>query len=227
MRLAGVDTVLFDMDGTISSSGSLALDAAEEGLRRFYRDLGESAPIPPRAEIRAMIGLPSNVYFARLVPERLSSRWQDVRRHVLALEIEALEAGRGGMFEGTAETLEALRSAGLKLGLVTNAGRGYYAATWKALRLESFFSVGLCIDDAPGGTKADLVKRAARELGTRRGAMVGDKVYDIEAGKAAGFSTVGCTWGYGSAPEFDGADHVIGDIRDLQALLGLAAAGPR
>lgn len=224
MRLAGVDTVLFDMDGTISSSESLALHAAEEGLRRFYRETGESAPIPPRAEIRAMIGLPSNVYFAKLVPERLASRWADVRRHVLALEIEELEAGRGGMFEGTAETLAALKAAGKRLGLVTNAGRGYFDATFRALGLDSFFSVALCIDDAPGGTKADLVKRAAAKFGTARGAMVGDKVYDVEAGRAAGFATVGCTWGYGSAAELSGADHVIDDIRQLPALLGLAAA---
>lgn len=226
MRLSGVDTVLFDMDGTISSSESLALHAAEEGLRRFYREAGESAPIPARAEIRAMIGLPSNVYFARLVPERLAPRWADVRRHVLALEIEELEAGRGGMFEGTAEALGALKGAGLRLGLVTNAGRGYFAATWKALGLETFFSVAYCIDDAPGGTKADLVRKAAAALGTRRGAMVGDKVYDIEAGRAAGFATVGCTWGYGSAAELAGADHLLDDIRRLPGLFGLETAAP-
>ncbi|MCE9583220.1 MAG: HAD family hydrolase [Planctomycetes bacterium] len=223
MALGGVDTVLFDMDGTISSSEALALDAAERGLARFYAELGEPAEVPKRAEIRAMIGLPSSAYFAKLLPDRLSGRWADVRRHVLALEIEALEEGRGGMFAGTADSLMALKHAGLKLGLVTNGGRGYFDATWKALGLESFFSVGLCIDDAPGGTKSDLVKRAAASLGTLRGAMVGDKVYDIDAGRANGFSTIGCTWGYGSPGELAGADHLIDDIRRLPPLLGIGA----
>jgi phosphoglycolate phosphatase-like HAD superfamily hydrolase len=223
MPLRGVDTVLFDMDGTISSSEALALDAAEEGLRRFYAESGESGEAPPRERIRGMIGLPSSEYFARLLPERLSSRWEAVRRHVLALEIEALEAGRGGMFPGTAETLGALKGSGLRLGLVTNAGRGYFEATWRTLRLDVFFSAGLCIDDAPGGTKADLVRMAAASLGTRAGAMVGDKRWDVEAGRAAGFRTVGCTWGYGTADEFGEADAVIADIRQLPALLGLPA----
>ena len=221
MRLRGVDTVLFDMDGTLSSSEGLALDAAVNGLERFYGEIGEREPIPSREAIRAMIGLPSAVYFAKLVPPRLESRWEDVRRHVLALELEYLAAGRGGMFAGTAEVLGRLMEKGLRLGLVTNAGRGYFRATCDALGLDPFFSVALCIDDAPGGTKADLVRRAAAGLGTRSGAMVGDKSYDMEAGRANGFLTVGCTWGYGLPGEFDGADAVIDDIRHLPGLLGL------
>lgn len=222
MTFGAVDTVLFDMDGTLSRSERLALDAAERGLERFYLEAGERAEAPARDRIRGMIGLPSSEYFAGLLPERLRGRWADVRRHVLALEIEYLREGRGGTFPGTEEVLDALRQSGLRLGLVTNAGRGYFRATCEALRLDPFFSVSLCIDDAPGGTKADLVRRAAAELGTRRGAMVGDKVWDIEAGRANGFATVGCTWGYGSPGELSGADAVIDDIRRLPAVLGLA-----
>ncbi|NUN48585.1 MAG: HAD family hydrolase [Candidatus Brocadiae bacterium] len=221
MTLPHVDTVLFDMDGTLSSSERLALDAAVEGLGRFYAGIGEPAEIPDRGVIRGMIGLPSATYFARLVPERLRFRWEEVRRHVLELEIRFLAEGRGGTFEGTAGTLRALRRGGKRLGLVTNAGRGYFRATMDALGLDGHFGIALCIDDAPGGTKADLVRLAAAALGTRRGAIVGDKSYDVEAGRACGFATVGCTWGYGSAEELRGADVLVHDIREIPALFGV------
>jgi phosphoglycolate phosphatase len=222
--LHGADTVLFDMDGTLSRSEGLALDAAERGLDRFYGEIGEEFPRPSRGEIRSWIGLPSSQYFARLVPEALRGRWTDVRKHVLALELEYLRDGRGGTFEGTEDVLGRLRRAGKRLGLVTNAGRGYFRATCDALGLDAFFEAAFCIDDAPGGTKADLVRRAADALATRRGVMVGDKSYDIDAGRAHGFATVGCSWGYARPGELDGADAVIDDIRALPELLGIGGA---
>ena len=38
--------------------------------------------------------------------------------------------------------------------------------------------------------------------------MVGDTAGDVVAGKAAGMYTIGCTWGYGSRDELEGADEI-------------------
>ena len=41
--------------------------------------------------------------------------------------------------------------------------------------------------------------------------MVGDTALDIEAGRANGVRTIGCTWGYGSRDELvqAGADELV------------------
>lgn len=49
--------------------------------------------------------------------------------------------------------------------------------------------------------------------------IVGDSNFDIEAGKKAGIKTVGVTYGYRTREFLEDADYLIGDIRELVALL--------
>ena len=57
-------------------------------------------------------------------------------------------------------------------------------------------------------TKAALLARVLAERGIdpADAVMVGDTRGDVEAGKAAGLYTIGCTWGYGTRAELEGAD---------------------
>lgn len=58
--------------------------------------------------------------------------------------------------------------------------------------------------------KADLLKRVMSERGIdpADAVMVGDTRGDVEAGKGAGLYTIGCTWGYGTREELEGADEI-------------------
>lgn len=58
--------------------------------------------------------------------------------------------------------------------------------------------------------KAELLKRVMAERGIdpQDAVMFGDTIGDVEAGKGAGLYTIGCTWGYGSRDELEGADEI-------------------
>ena len=58
--------------------------------------------------------------------------------------------------------------------------------------------------------KAELLKRVMSERGIdpADAVMVGDTRGDVEAGKGAGLYTIGCTWGYGTREELEGADEI-------------------
>ena len=58
--------------------------------------------------------------------------------------------------------------------------------------------------------KAELLKRVMAERGIDPAdtVMVGDTRGDVEAGKGAGLYTIGCTWGYGTREELEGADEI-------------------
>ena len=63
----------------------------------------------------------------------------------------------------------------------------------------------------------------ARSLGAPGLAvMVGDRHYDVTAGRAMGLTTVGVTWGIGSAAELRraGADHIVSSPEELARLFG-------
>ena len=73
----------------------------------------------------------------------------------------------------------------------------------------------LCSDMflASGGglkTKAELLALTVAEHGIKAddAVMAGDMASDISAGKANGFWTVGCTWGYGARADLEGADEI-------------------
>ena len=55
---------------------------------------------------------------------------------------------------------------------------------------------------------------------TGRVAMIGDRRYDIEGGKACGLQTIGVLYGYGSREEFEtaGADHIVETPDEILAL---------
>ena len=74
----------------------------------------------------------------------------------------------------------------------------------------------LCSDMflASGGglkTKAELLALTAAGHGIEAAdaVMVGDMASDVAAGRANGFRTVGCAWGYGTRDDLAGADELV------------------
>lgn len=51
--------------------------------------------------------------------------------------------------------------------------------------------------------------------GTSNYKIIGDRHHDIDAGLENGIRTVGCSYGYGTPEEYNMAEVVIGDIREL------------
>ncbi|MBI3272078.1 MAG: HAD family hydrolase [Planctomycetes bacterium] len=216
---------VFDMDGTLSDSKDQALEAAVLGLTDFYRELGRPPRIPSPAEVEPLIGMPSLDYFRALVPSDLHVHAERIRALVGGYEVAHLRAGRGRLYPGALELLAALRARGWGLALVSNCGRPYFEASLDGLALREPFDVRLCLDDGPSGTtKTDLVREALRRLGSSTGSIVGDRKYDLEAGRANGLSTIAVTYGFGRPGELATADHHAASLADVGRLL-LGGAG--
>ncbi len=208
---------VFDMDGTLVDSGDLAVGSALEGLRVFFSRRRLEAVLPSDAEIRHLVGLPSQEYFARLLPPELRDGAEELHELVTDSEVEWLATGRGRLMPGAREALAELRAQGWRLALVSNCRRAYFEANLRHLGLDREVEVALCLDDAP--SKTANVKAALSRLGTSAGVMVGDRAGDIEAGRAAGLRTVACRFGFGDPAELAPADHAIDTLAELLPLL--------
>ena len=59
-------------------------------------------------------------------------------------------------------------------------------------------------------TKAELLVEVMRErrIAPADAVMVGDTKGDVTSGSTAGMYTIGCTWGYGTREELEGADEI-------------------
>lgn len=199
-----VHTLLFDVDGTLIDSYRLYLESYRRALEPV---LGYA---PGDAEILARRPLAERRFLQEWVgAERVGECHAAMCRHYEALHPTHAE----GMYEGVREMLAHLRSAGLRLGVVTGKGRAAWETTARHLDLGDW-EVVVTEDEAehpkphPGGLLAAL---AAMDAEPTTAVYVGDSLGDMEAGRAAGMRIGAALW-----PKTDAADRAdfLDQLRD-------------
>ncbi|MCB2211974.1 HAD family hydrolase [bacterium] len=211
--LAGVRTLIFDMDGTLISSGKIALKSLRNGLTRFYQQYGETAPEMTDEQLVAGIGAPSDVFYRSLLDDKHLDDWEEFRAIIFEEEHKQLQTERI-TYPGTIHTLETLRRRGYKLALVSNCGSSYLNAVIDTQNIRRHLDRASCIGDRQRSTKAEHIADTVRELGGRA-AVIGDRAYDVEAAHANDLPAVGALYGYGSRDELFGTATWVEDIRHL------------
>ncbi|MBA2581421.1 MAG: HAD hydrolase-like protein [Thermoleophilaceae bacterium] len=213
--------VLFDIDGTLISSGGAGAASwrmAFDDLYGIAADIGEFSdagmtdPEVARLTFVSVVGHePSPAELARLMAVRLGH---------LPRAVAESEGYR--VLDGVRETLARLGEQGCLLGL--NTGGVEAAAHIKLERadLNRHFSFGGYGSDSPD--RAQLTRRAVERagaifgtpLGRGQALVVGDTPMDIDAAHAAGAVAVGVASGHFSAEQLRdaGADHVLASLEE-------------
>jgi len=194
--LTDFDGVIFDMDGTLVE------------------------PLLDFAAIRAELGVAAEQGILEAIAAMPADRAAECNRLLLAHEVSAARQAR--LLGGAAETLTALRAAGLKTALLTrNSGEALAIVLRRfALPLDLAWSR----EHGPIKPQPDGVLRACRllKLAPARTACVGDFRYDLQAANAAG--AVSVLLARGVRPAFAHlARHVIAELSELPGVLGIAA----
>ncbi len=176
-------------------------------------------PLLDFQQIRRDLGIPPDEGILEALREMTPPRGEQCAKRLLQFELDA--AGRAALHEGAAETVAALRTAGLGLALLTRNAREAMRkvlARFPALRFDLTWSR----EDGPIKPEPDGVLSACRSLGAEpaRCLCVGDFHYDLIAANDAGaVSVLLCT---GARPGFaDEADYVISALPELLELPGL------
>jgi len=187
------ECVIFDMDGTLTE------------------------PWLDFAAIRAELGVAPDGDILAALEEMTPARRIEAMRTLLAHESAA--AREAPLTEGAHETLARIREAGLATALLTRSSREAMETVLE--RFAIAFDLTWCRDNGPIKPSPISIKVACRKLGTtpERTACVGDWVFDLQAANAAGCVSV--LLARGPRPDFaDQADHVIGHLSELNAILG-------
>jgi phosphoglycolate phosphatase len=203
------DSVLFDLDGTLTDS----LPGIARSIQNVLRILGAGAPtvIPSEEELRWCVGPPLRDLFQRL----LITTDQSIIEKAVALYIERYEVigfRESRVYPGVPEMLATV-APGRRLILVTSKLTESAEKVLAEFSLRRYFA-GVYGTDRHGkpSDKSELVETAMARHGCSPSttAIVGDRHHDIIAGKTNGLFAIGVTYGYGTREELAkaGADQI-------------------
>lgn len=211
--------VLVDLDGTLLDANL----SIRQTMNQVLAERGQ--PTFSKAELEALIGHPLREILAHKAPaamvEPMALRYREVYN----------ESGwvTCAPFPGMVDLLAGLRSMGWGVGVVTSKGEQEAGTVLFDLGILDLFDAVVGDDDArPLKPHPAPLVEACRRIGVdpSRAAMVGDTLFDVKAGRAAGCFTVGVLWGNGSRSSLvdAGAQALAKDPQQLGSLLRTWAA---
>jgi len=159
---------IFDLDGTLTVSA--------HDFDHMRRELGLAPQVPILEALHAM------------PEEQAAPLWNKLN------ELEFYYAGKASVMEGANELLQLLHDAGRRLAILTRNTMPVVKHTLEACAIEHFFPLDHILDrdvclpkPSPDGILHLLSLWQADAADT---VMVGDYLYDLEAGKRAGVATI-------------------------------------
>ena len=214
-----VKLAIFDCDGTLVDSQAnicMAMEHAFEGAGRTP---------PMRQDIRRVVGLSLVESMRVLLPHADDKTHDELAEHYRGAFLNLRNNGLVDepLYDGMAAVLSELDEDGWNLGVATGkSDRGlircldHHAITGLFVTLQT-------ADRHPSKPHPSMVYQALADAGAdaRNAVVIGDTVYDIHMGRAAGTRTVGVNWGYHRVAELReaGADYIAESMDDLKAYL--------
>ena len=221
------NTVLFDLDGTLSDSApgitrcvQYALEK-EFGIIRKPEELIEFVGPPLKEQFMLYTGCNDEM------GERAVARYRERYRPVGIFE--------NSLYPGIPELLLQLKNEGFRIALSSSKPEEFCHQILETFEIAQYFDV-VCGSDMEGRhtDKAEIVEEVLHRLGmeNRREevVLVGDRKYDIIGARQRGVGTIGVSYGYGSREELEleWPDCIVDTVTELRnVLIGQARSGRR
>lgn len=210
------NTILFDLDGTLTDPGRGITNSVTYALSKFGIEEND------REKLYPFIGPPLYDSFVKYY----GMSHDDAN---LAITYYREYFAPTGIFEnevyhGVSDMLKNLRANGKTLVLATSKPEEFARSILEHFDLGKYFDfVSGATMDEKRNKKDEVIAYALSQFGIDPddGVMVGDRKYDIEGGHKNGLTTVGVLFGYGSHSELvgAGADKIAGSVSELEEIL--------
>lgn len=214
-----MNTIIFDLDGTLFQTEKVAVPAFQETFRRL-KEAGEfQGDIPGEEKIYSVFGLTHQELWQVLLPDAPPILKEKADRYMLQNELELFRQGKGAIYPGVRETLVKLHEKGYSLFVASNGAGDYVRTALETEGLTFLFKGIYTAGEYQTEDKSDLVRILKKDHGITNGFMVGDRSSDMKAGKENRLFTVGCRYTgfpqFGKDHELDQADAVIHSFKEL------------
>ena len=181
-----ITTLLFDFDGTLLDTNELIIQTFQYVLGNHYPGKYE------RIDILPFLGPTLYESFDSVEPEKTEQLIEEYRAWNKSMHDElSIE------FDGVSETMRLLKTAGMKMAIVSTKRKDMIMRGLELLDVEGVFDEVIAMDDVTK-TKPDPepILLALERLGANadEALMIGDNYHDIVGGQNAGVRTAGVAW---------------------------------
>ena len=200
-----IDSVIFDLDGTLWDSCRVVSESWGETLRQICG--AERGPGPE--DVKSIMGMTAAEIAAALFSQ-YGERAEEICRRCIHGENAYIARHGGDLYPGVRETLAAL-SEKYPLFIVSNCLEGYIECFLESSGLGPCFRDFAC-EGSTGLRKAGNIALIARRNGLEAPVYVGDTVMDERSAREAGVPFIHAAYGFGETIRPEG---VIGALAEL------------
>ncbi|PGU86445.1 pyrophosphatase PpaX [Bacillus cereus] len=181
-----INTVLFDLDGTLINTNELIISSFLHTLNTYYPNQYK------REDVLPFIGPSLHDTFSKIDKSKVEEMITSYRKFNHDHHDELVEE-----YETVYETVRELKKQGYKVGIVTTKARQTVEMGLQLSKLDEFFDVVVTIDDVEHVKPHPEPLQKALELldaKPEEALMVGDNHHDIVGGQNAGTKTAAVSW---------------------------------
>lgn len=201
-----VDSILFDLDGTLWDSTGVVVRAWNQVLRKTGGRVTAE-------EIRGIMGLQQPEIAKKLLPGLESGIARELMAECNACECDMLRREGGRLFDGLEETLGQLYPK-FPLFIVSNCQCGYIESFLFGHNLGQYFMDFECAGKT-GLSKGENIKTVIARNRLKSPVYVGDTEGDHEAARLAGIPFIFAAYGFGRTLDYDYVIYSPGDLITL------------
>jgi phosphoglycolate phosphatase-like HAD superfamily hydrolase/membrane protease YdiL (CAAX protease family) len=219
------NTVLFDLDGTLTDSGEGITKSVQYALEKEF---GMQVPL---SELRCFVGPPLKEQFMSFAGVSEEEAVRAVERYRERYRPKGIYENY--LYDGIKSVLRQLHEEHFTLALTSSKPTMFCRQILRMFNIDEYFTAVVGSDmDGRRTDKYELIEETIRELGMQdlrdEIVMVGDRKYDCVGAASAGIDCIGVTYGFGSRTELEAewpACIVDSPIELRNVLIGQARSG--
>jgi phosphoglycolate phosphatase len=210
-RNMNIDSIIFDLDGTLWDSTDIVLKAWE----KVVLSRAEIQRSVTREELQGIMGLQLKQCAEKLFPYLSAELQMEIMKECCNEECDWIRKEGGILYANLEETLKNL-SEKLPLFIVSNCNCGYIEAFLEYHGLQSYFVDFECAGNT-GLLKGENIKKIIDKHNLKHPIYVGDTKGDFDGAKLANIPFVFAGYGFGKVEEYD---YIIKEIAEMVGLVG-------
>jgi HAD superfamily hydrolase (TIGR01509 family) len=205
-----VDTVVLDVDGTL-------IDSNYHHTLAWWRAFRDEGYDVPAWRIHRAVGMGGDRLVSAVTDEEVEADAGDRIRDAWEKHYDSV-LGEVPPLPGARELLTALRQRGFQVALASSGIPRHTRHAVDMLEADDDAATTTSKDAEESKPDPELLEVALDRVDAQRALLVGDSVWDVRSGRAAGLPVIGVLTGGSGRAELEdaGADLVCEDVRDLR-----------